>query len=364
MKQLKALSLVMIIWCLPLTACQQSQTTGSAGEPHMIVDEPRVEITAFTNWQEIQVTYPVRWLDGYKPLLDKAKPEAMSFSAIQETKEGKKELERFEFDPIKGQELIQVNQRKYKKENYVDLVYYLRYIGETKGDLMIPEQSFYYISEEPGKPEEGQEAHEVKAPALKLRYDSVLTKDANDIMDTIDFGSFMAQAKLFRNLAWAIPFLGVLFLVLLFWRPVVVSAKQTTELQAVTDVPSQSWLARLPPKEALAHFDRRLDELKAKLSADPSAETVVRGELCNELRGFLLSYVPGLLESETLSLVETQNKISRLNNAKKQDILRYFSNSLKYHEEALYGAISGRLVVNDFDILKKYTKQLRSWRLR
>src|SRR3989338_772061 len=82
-------------------------------EMPVIVDPPRVSMTVFTNWQEIKLTYTIRWLDGYELLYEMSEPENMSFGE-------------FELDPIKGHELERQNRRRYKKENYEDLVYYLR----------------------------------------------------------------------------------------------------------------------------------------------------------------------------------------------------------------------------------------------
>src|SRR3989338_7436682 len=117
MRKHQRFALLIAIWLsIIIPACHQRIQPVARVENPVIVDQPLVLITVFTNWQEIQLTYTIRWLDGYEPLFDEAKPENMSFGE-------------FELDPIRGHKLERRNRRKYKKENYEDLVYYLRYIN-------------------------------------------------------------------------------------------------------------------------------------------------------------------------------------------------------------------------------------------
>lgn len=295
-------------------------------EMPVIVDPPRVSMTVFTNWQEIQLTYTIRWLDGYEPLFDEAKPENMSFGE-------------FELDPIKGQKLIKINERKYKKENYADLVYYLRYIGEKKGDITIPEQEFRYTKEGAGKSIESLEVYEVKAPGITLRYDSVLTKDADDIMDRVDFGSFRGQKNLFKGLIVGIALIFSMVIFLLFRKPAIYAAKKTSETKAVSagqTIDEQE--ERLAPKYARIFLGNKLVRLQMGLVDNPDDQKfhdAARKTICNELRRFFLLYVPDLAEGE-FSCEDIRTKISRIPEKRKKELLIVLTNQLEYHENFLY----------------------------
>ncbi len=259
-------------------------------EMPLIVDPPQVSMTAFTNWQEIQLTYTVRWLDGYRPLFDLAKPENMSFSP-------------FELDPIKGYKLELLNQRKYKNENYVDLTYHLRHIGEKKGDIVISEQAFTYVREEPGKTLENLETKEFKAAGVQLRYDSVLTKNADDIMDRIDFGSFKKQVNLLNYLMATLALMFAATICLLFRKPAVHKSRKNNKSATaplLIGMETEEQEERLMPKETLERFQKFLNELSVCIKTEPNqvkTKDPIRN-LYNQLRQLLFAYNPDLAKCD------------------------------------------------------------------
>ncbi|MBI2063074.1 MAG: hypothetical protein HYT61_02425 [Candidatus Yanofskybacteria bacterium] len=323
-------------------------------EMPVIIDPPRVSMTAFTNWQEIQLIYTVRWLDGYRPLFDLAKPENMSFSP-------------FELDPAKGYNLELRNQRKYKKENYVDLIYYLRHIGEKKGEMIIPEQTFFYVKEEAGKTLENLETKEFKTPGVKLRYDSVLIKDANDIMDQIDFGSFKRQENIFKGLMGGLAFMFSTVLFLLFRKPIVYAARKTgISKTAHLGVEIAAHEERLVPKEALKQFcnilDRLLVYVKTDSSSDKTEEAI--GHLYNELRRLLLSSIPDLSEADTTK--EVIAKIFKMEpSSRVNELLRLLSLNLQIYDDMLFThkKTNVKFLEQEIKLLKYGANELRPVRI-
>lgn len=320
-------------------------------EMPLIVDPPRVSMTVFTNWQEIKLTYTIRWLDGYVPLFEDANPENMSFAP-------------FELDPARGHKLELQNKRKYKKENYIDTIYYLRHIGEKKGDIPIPEQTFRYRKEEAGKPIEGSEAHEIKAPGIMLRYDSVLTKNADDIIDRVDFGSFKKQEYLWNGAIGGTTVIMCTILFLLFRNPVTLTGKTRKSKTVIAGQATDEQEERLAPKYARIHLNNQLLRLRAGLVGNPDNQKLreTRATICNELWRFFLSYVPDLKEGE-FPLEEIRAKISQMPEKRERELLAVLTNWLEEHEGVLRGQKAGHDLLKDIDTMRKVVSDLDEWQI-
>lgn len=273
---------VFLLFVILLSLMGSLKMLSAQDEFPVLVMSARSSVTVFTNWQLIELTYTVGYLDGYMLMYDgKADPQSMSFG--------------LELDPDLGTKLIRRNQRRYKNENYVDLVYYVRHTGEQKGEVVIPEQVFHYYKEEPGKSREGQEVYETKSLPIRLRYDSVLTKDADDIIDRIDFGSFKRQEQLWKRSVFGLILIMLLVLFWLFRKPVVVRGVSVHVLQPQVGNLAEHLEERLLPKEALVVFMQTVKEMQNNLAED----RIVQSRLANGLRGLLVAFVPDILPSDT-----------------------------------------------------------------
>ncbi len=296
----------------------------------VIVRAPSVSVTVFTNWWRVKLTYTVGYMDGYQVLLDGsqgAQPQNMSFG--------------LELDPEKGTKLEIVNRRKFKDENYFDLVYYLRYINEKKGDLSIPEQVFYYVKEEVGKPLEGLEVQNTKSPPAVLRYDSVLTKGANDIIDVIDFGSFKQKEKSWK-FSMTVPIVvTVLVFFLLFFSP----ARTRTRAVAVNlkngkpvDEAELLEKQRLVPKEAIAAFLESFEKRESLIAGNSNiTPEATRAQMANDLKELLAAYVPEVINSDTPK--EIQNKILVMEDVPEKNKLSELAAQLVYLDSVLCGQL-------------------------
>lgn len=309
----------------------------------VIVHQPTVSVTVFTDWQLIKVTYTVDYLEGYKLLLREAEPDNMAFGL-------------FEPDPVLGRKLIVRNQRqreqpeydnsktkpKPKTAYYMDLVYYLRHVGEKKGDILIPEQIFSYIKEAPGKSDELIEQKKIKAPGALLRYDSVLTKDADDIIDRIDFSSFKKREILWKYWitggGFVVTWLAALFL--LFKGP---SMKKL----ALKNLKMASRNSKILPDpetqpEILEAFLQKISRLKPQTGNWQEWDSrSARASFCDELRAMLLAFVPGALASDTQS--ELKIRIAAIEDGKPKETLITLANWLEHEDGILYGPEAGGL---------------------
>ncbi len=170
----------------------------------LIVEGPRQSKTAFTNQEPIELTYTVRWMDGYEPMRDLLKPHAMDFGAL-------------ELDPEFADKLDIRNERKFEKENYFDITYHLRYMSEKKEEMVVPGQKFAYRD----LLSSGSAVHYFSTQEFKLAYGTVLTSDAEDIKEEIDLGSYQKAAMLWKVSAGIIFLIGIIgSFVLVFFRPV------------------------------------------------------------------------------------------------------------------------------------------------
>lgn len=186
----------------------------------MIVEGPRISRTAFTNWESIELAYTVRWLDGYEPVRSDLTPQSMNFGMM-------------ELDQDFADESDIRNERKFESENFFDIVYHLRYMGEKKGEIIVPGQRFPYRSLTAGD----SQVHYFQTPEFKLKYDTVLTSGADDIKEELDLGSYQETATLWKLSALAVILAGVAggFVLVLFGaRATALSGKEETAAVAET----------------------------------------------------------------------------------------------------------------------------------
>ena len=238
----------------------------------------RVSRTSFTNWEMIELTYAVGYLDGYEVIKNDIMPQAMNFGAL-------------ELDPEFADKLDIRNTRKFGKENFFDVVYHLRYLAEKKGDVIVPGQRFAYRELKPGS----TSAEYFPTPEFKLTYRTVLTDDASDIKDGIDLGSYQKPAAAWKISAVAVFTVGVLSgLFLIFFRPVVVplspSAIRAKELAAGGQIVDPDILVR----NLEADIAKLLVSLSSQSVADPAAIKRELGSVCNGLKDVIRYYVPAI----------------------------------------------------------------------
>jgi len=122
-----------------------------------------------------------------------------------------------EFDPEFAEEVDIKNERKFEKENYFDITYHLRYMSEKKGEIVVPGQKFAYrdllASESAVQYFPTQE--------FILAYNTVLTKDAEEIKEEFDLGSYQNKAMFWKVSAGIIILIGIIgSFALVFFRPV------------------------------------------------------------------------------------------------------------------------------------------------
>lgn len=293
-------------------------------EMPVIVNKPVVEITTFTNWQEIKITYTIGWHDGYDIVFDNSHPERMNFGD-------------FEIDPIRGRRFIQINERKVGQANYTDLVYYLRHISPKMKPIeprKIPEQVFYFRcpSCEPGKPADQLPLEEIKSSAIILNYVTVLTPDAGDIKDRIDFGSFSQQAVWLKGMGiFIFVAFSCLAIYILFRRPT-----------GVASVPDQSFAPDQKPEAviyrperamALSKFLRVSKSIKDELAKPQTDHKKALADFSNELQSLILSFVPSAQDSDVTSDILT--KLSKLRPSRLANIVYYLTGHLDLCDKAL-----------------------------
>ena len=185
------------------------------------VEGPRISRTAFTNWETIELTYNVGYMDGYEPVWDDLKPGAMSFGVL-------------ELDPDFSKESDIRNKRKFGKENYFDIVYHLRYMADEKKELTIPGQRFSYRQIQSGNSEVRYDT----TKEFKLVYNTVLTSDADDIKEEYDQGYYRNKAVGRKILGAVVVLLGLIGgFVILFSRLVPMALPKTSGDQKVPEAP-------------------------------------------------------------------------------------------------------------------------------
>ncbi len=315
-------------------------------ESPLIVFRPVVSSTVFTNWQEIKVTYTVGYLDGYELVLDEIRPDNMLFSP-------------FELDPVKGRQIIKINQRRYKEENYFDLVYYLRLVDIKKGEVAISPQIFKYVKKEAGKSPDKLEVMQFISPGVSLRYDSVLTKEANDIMDDINFGSFRNREIIFEVLAFSIFGLGLISAILILFKSSFAQSKIfSLGTVSVLSAPVDEIKEKPTSGEALDNLIYELKELALQSKTKTSETTsLLRRKLCNELSKFIVIYTPGVLGSENHE--ELILKISQVINKDQRSILLELARSLNRQGELLYESAESGILLDDINSSLQLAEDLK-----
>lgn len=239
------------------------------------VQGPQVSRTAFTNWESVKLTYTIRYVDNYEPVWDELKPQAMNFGIL-------------ELDPEFAEETDIKNKRKFEKENFFDVTYHLRYMGEKKGEIIVPSQKFAYIN----LSVKGSEPPTFSTQEFKLVYGTVLTSDAEDIKEELDLGSYQGKAMFWKMLGGAIVLFGVIgSFLLVFFKPVPAPSA------AVAAVASTSSLA----DKVVIDPARVIKELEDHIAVgDVSA-------VCNGLSDILRIYVsgikPGMTSKEMAALI-------------------------------------------------------------
>jgi len=272
-------TLAIIVLCLspPVSAQELSP---------FIVDGPRFSRTAFTNWDRIDLTYTLRWAEGYEPMYDDMKPENMDFSPLMiDTKS----------DPSK---LELLNQRSYKREfreYYIEVVYHLRYAAEKKGEITIAPQVFRYRKIQAGKDKDSMEVLSFKTEKFNLPYYPTLTEDAFDIKDTIDFGSFSGQANgWYWGSIGSFVLLSSLALFLIFRKSILVVDTISAEAKTagISVITSQDHLAEL------AKAGQKLVRACRDDAGSNEFYNAVVG-FNSAIRSVLEIYVPGVTDAST-----------------------------------------------------------------
>ena len=292
-----------------------------------IVDPPRVSKTAFFNWDRIEVVYPVRYLDGYKPNLGMLEADKMSFSPFET--EGKLRIER---------------KQKIRKENYMDFVYILRYVGPKKGKIVIPKQKFSYVKLEAGKREEDLKIEEFETEEIVLNFLSTLEPEANDITDEINFDSFKFKAYLWM----AISGLGLLAsfiicLLMLFRKPrQAIISRDDQPMEPEPD--TEEGILIFHPTDAVKWLNAQLKSLEDLtdqfylISHNRDQVRNIESRIYNIIRVFLLSHVQELTAAHTAK--EILGIVGKLNFQRDGGIFLSLAERLKKYEKSINSPVS------------------------
>lgn len=232
-----------------------------------MVEGPRISKTAFTNLERIELTYTIRWTDGYEPIRSDLKPQAMKQAG---------NFGILELDPEFAEDSDIRNERRFDedKENFFDITYHLWYMGEKKGEVPIAGPKFPYRLVQSGN----SQVLYFATPGFLLAYGTVLTSDAEDIKEEFDLGSYQGKAMLWKGLAVVVILAGIIgSFVLVFFRPVPVPL--------ATGVAGAS-----APQIADKAID--LARVISGLEVDIAKGNI--GAVCNGLNDVIRAYVPGI----------------------------------------------------------------------
>ena len=320
---LSAIWLLAILAILSPACAGKSRPSSQDCLSCLIVEGPRISRTAFTNWEKIELAYTVRWLDGYEPVLNDLRPQAMSFGVL-------------ELDPEFAEESDIRNERKFGDENFFDIVYHLRYMGEKKGELIIPGPKFPYRRIQSGD-------SQIKYFATReftLAYNTVLTKDADDIKEEFDLGSYQKTAMLWRGFAGVIVLVGIIgSFVLVFFRPV------PSPLAENIAGPGAS-----PVADKGTDLSKVFSELEVNIAKGNL------GAVCNGLSDVIRAYAPGIKpgmtsKDMTAAILSISHEWERNQLLSAQQVLLDIENHLftggdvndkvKYHMSHLTAVIRG-----------------------
>ena len=199
---------------------------------------------------------------------------------------------------------LDIEKRQIEDQHVWDFRYGLRLIAPEKSLYVLPGFSFYYIVRDLGEDIEEADVQQVDGGGGYVRYVTTITDlPLLDIRDTIELGSFSAQATMFRSLAW-----GVAPLPLLVWfvllarharRPRVVSLDQQQDedelarIEAAIPVPPSIWEARRSLQ------DRLIDLGSIPKDAKPEVVTDVQRSLVIATREYLHAELPDLHRGDT-----------------------------------------------------------------
>ena len=253
---------------LALTIFAPARLSGQEVFLPLLVEGPRISRTAFTNWESIELSYTVRWADGYEPILAELKPQAMSFGIL-------------ELDPEFSEESDIRNKRRsdVDKENYFDITYHLRYMGEKKGEISIAGPKFAYrdlLSKESA-------VQYFPTQEFKLAYGTVLTSDADDIKEEFDLGSYQNKAMLWKVSAGIIILVGIIgSFVLVFFKPV--------------PVPLAAGVAGANAPQVT---DKAIDLAQVISGLEVNIAKGNIGAVCNGLADVIRAYAPGIKQGMT-----------------------------------------------------------------
>ena len=261
--------------------------------PFIVVAEPHVSLTAFTNWQLIEIVYTIGYMDGYEPLDDLAKPDGgyIAFAPL-------------EVDPELGRQLIVRNKRKRGVENYQDYVYYLRHIGENKGDLVISPQMFHYVCRicDPGKSLEQLEVRNIKSFPVVIKYSSVLLQKPVevDIKDEISFGSIKELEYFWKGLSLAGFLLILTCLALVIFKKPKEASRKESYPKVSDQYQNLGGTAIITPRDALLALKVQLKEISRLLENNLEINEA-QFSLYNSIRNLLIANIDGALVSDTPS---------------------------------------------------------------
>lgn len=244
----------------------------------LLIEGPRISRTAFTNWEIIELTYTVRWMDGYEPIRDQLKPEEMKNAG---------NFGILELNPKFSEEADIKNERKFEKENYFDITYHLRYMGEKKGEIPIAGTKFPYREIKLGD----SQTQYFETQGFNLAYGTVLTSDANDIKEEFDLGSYQTKATLWMVSAGIVVLVGIIgSFVLVFFRPVLTPLALDATGASVPQI-----------------IEKRVDLAKVISELQTNIAKGNLGLVCNGLSDVIRVYVsgvkPGMTSKDMTALV-------------------------------------------------------------
>ena len=314
----------------------------------LLVEGPRISRTAFTNWESIELTYTVRWADGYEPIRTELKPQAMSFGIL-------------ELDPEFAEESDIRNERRSDKdkENYFDITYHLRYMGDEKGEMDIPGQKFAYRELLPN----GSEAQHFTTQGFKLAYGTVLTSDAEEIKEEFDLGSYQTKAMLWKVSAGIIILIGIVGgLALVFFRPVPAPLAQS-QTDAATPVAVAG--RKIDPAAMVLELEQNVIWLRTRiLNRDLEKAKSALGAVCNGLKDVIRFYVPAIGPSVDTSemaplILAVPHQWERERFSRAHEALESMEDALFKYPEGFEGYLP--VLWTKVETLSLLVKDLRPW---
>jgi hypothetical protein len=250
---------------------------------------------------------------------------------------------------------------KFYKENHLLLTYYLRHVGPVKGEIIIPQQKFFYVRLIPGQRGlDGLVAEDpAESEAIYLRYDSTLTEDANDIKDRIYFGSYLAQSRWWSWTPIGILVIGILSAFATLFRGASITVQSQRESKTALAVPHPSPLS-VNPFTQFTRGMKKAYQMKGELIGAVALEK----QLYNVVRQFLLSYHGEFKPSDTN--VEMRKKTLSIAPRRKREIIESLIAKISTYEEIVdahvrSGASLQPTTKEMLDIQKSVSRLHRRW---